>query len=338
MRLDALANRLGGDLQGDPAVEVRSVVPLEEARAGTIVVLTDPRHLSRVEAAGAALILPHDAPPTRSPAIRVRNARLALALALGALAPRPAPPAGIHPTSVLGARVRIGTDVFLGPYTCVGSDVSLGDRAQIHAHAVIEDDVRIGPECVLHPHATVRRGCALGARVVLQSGAVIGADGFGYAQDENRRHVLIPQMGRVVIEDDVEIGANTTVDRAVFGATRIGRGTKIDNLVHVAHNVEIGEDVAIAAAVFIAGSVRIGNRVLIGGLVGIRDHVEIGDDAIVQGDSGVARSIEAGQMVGGHPAVFHLLQRRIEAASKRLPEIVRQLRDLERRARRLEGG
>jgi UDP-3-O-[3-hydroxymyristoyl] glucosamine N-acyltransferase len=338
MRLDALANRLGGELQGDPAIEVRSVVPLEEARSGTIVVLTDPHQLARAEAAGAVLILPHDAPPTRSPSIRVRNARLALALALSALAPRPAPPAGIHPTCVLGARVRMGRDVFLGPYACVGSEVTLGDRAQVHAHAVIEDDVRIGPECVLHPHATVRRGCALGARVVVQSGAVIGADGFGYAQDEHRRHVLIPQLGRVVIEDDVEIGANTTVDRAVFGATRIGRGTKIDNLVHVAHNVQIGEDVAIAAAVFIAGSVRIGNRVLIGGLVGIRDHVEIGDDVIVQGDSGVARNIEAGQMVGGHPAVFHLLQRRIEATTKRLPEIVRHLRDLERRTRRLEGG
>jgi UDP-3-O-[3-hydroxymyristoyl] glucosamine N-acyltransferase len=234
--------------------------------------------------------------------------------------------------------VRLGRDVFLGPYACIGTDVTISDRAQVHAHAVVEDDVRIGPECVLHPHATVRRGCALGARVVVQSGAVIGADGFGYAQDENRRHVLIPQTGGVVIEDDVEIGANTTVDRAVFGATRIGRGTKLDNLVHVAHNVQIGEDAAIAAAVFIAGSVRIGNRVLIGGLVGVRDHVEIGDDVIVQGDSGIARSVEAGQMVGGHPAVFHVLQRRIEAATKRLPEMIRQLRDLERRARRPEGG
>ena len=338
MRLVALAQRLGGDLQGDPATEVRSVVAPEEARPGTIVVLTDPHHLARAEAAGAALILPHDAPPTQSPAIRVRNARLALALALGALVPRPAPPAGIHPTCVLGARVRVGRDVFLGPYACVGNDVTLGDRAQVHAQAVIEDDVRIGAECVLHPHATVRRGCTLGARVVLQSGVVIGADGFGYAQDENRRHILIPQTGGVIVEDDVEIGANTTVDRAVFGATRIGRGSKIDNLVHVAHNVQIGEDVAIAAAVFIAGSVRIGNRVLIGGLVGIRDHVVIGDDAIVQGGTGVARSVEAGQMVAGTPAVSHLHQRRIEAATRRLPEIVRHLRDLERRVRRLEGG
>ena len=268
----------------------------------------------------------------------MRNTRLALALALGALAPRPARPAGIHSACVLGARVQMGQDVFLGPYAVVGDDVVLGDRVQVHPHAVIEDEVCIGADSVLHPHATVRRGCRLGARVVLQSGVVIGADGFGYAQDAQRRHVPIPQVGHVVIEDDVEIGANTTVDRAVLGATRIGRGTKIDNLVHIAHNVQIGEDVGIAAAVFIAGSVRIGSRVLIGGLVGIKDHVEIGDDVIVQGGTGVASPVEPGQMVAGLPAVDHLRQRRIEAATRRLPEIVRHLRDLERRVRRLEGG
>ena len=203
---------------------------------------------------------------------------------------------------------------------------------------VIEDDVQIGPDSILHAQATIRRGSRLGARVVVQSGAVVGSDGFGYAQDAERRHIHIPQIGRVVIEDDVEIGANTTVDRAMLGVTRIGRGTKLDNLVHIAHNVQIGEDVAIAAAVFVAGSARIGNRVLIGGWVGVRDHAVIGDDAIVHADTGVSEDVAPGDVVAGHPAWPARSQRRAEAAYRRLPELVRGFRELTRRLRRLEGG
>src|SRR5207302_341632 len=232
----------------------------------------------------------------------VASVRLALALALRALAPRTAPPAGIHPTCVLGARVTVGAESSLGPCVVVGNDVTLGERVQVHAHAVIEDDVQIGPDSILHAQVTVRRGCRLGARVVVQSGAVIGSDGFGYAQDAERRHIHIPQIGRVVLEDDVEIGANATVDRAMLGVTRIGRGTKLDNLVHIAHNVQIGEDVAIAAAVFVAGSARIGNRVLIGGWVGVRGHAVIGGDAVVHAGSGVSGDVGAGDVVAGHPA------------------------------------
>ncbi|TMI90780.1 MAG: UDP-3-O-(3-hydroxymyristoyl)glucosamine N-acyltransferase [Bacillati bacterium ANGP1] len=338
MRLDALAQRVGGELAGDPGLEVHQVAPPEDARPGTVVVVTDPRRLRQVEAAGAAVILPHDAPPTRLPAIRVASVRLALALALRALAPRTAPPAGIHPTCVRGARVTVGAECSLGPYVVVGNDVTLGDRVQAHAHVVIEDDVQIGPDSILHAQATIRRGSRLGARVVVQSGAVVGSDGFGYAQDAERRHIHIPQIGRVVIEDDVEIGANTTVDRAMLGVTRIGRGTKLDNLVHIAHNVQIGEDVAIAAAVFVAGSARIGNRVLIGGWVGVRDHAVIGDDAIVHADTGVSEDVAPGDVVAGHPAWPARSQRRAEAAYRRLPELVRGFRELTRRLRRLEGG
>jgi len=337
MRLDALAERLGGDLTGDPGIEVHGVVPPEEARPGTVVVLTDPRRLPQVEAARVPVILPRDAPETPLPAIRVPNVRLALALAIRALRPSKTPPPGIHPTCVLGARTRIGEGAYLGPFVAVGDDVTIAARSQIHAHGVIEDDAQIGPECVLHPRVTIRHGCRLGARVVIQSGTVIGSDGFGYAQDAQRRHVFIPQVGGVVIGDDVEIGANVTVDRGMLGATRIGRGTKLDNLIHIAHNVEIGEDVAIAAAVFIAGSVRIGNRVLIGGLAGVSDHLVIGDDAVVMADTGVSQDVPPGGVVAGHPAWPRTARRRAEAAYRRLPELVRRLRDLERRVRRLEG-
>ncbi len=337
MRLDALAQRVGGDLAGDPSIEVHQVVSPEEARPGTVVVLTDPRRLPEVEAARAPVILPRDAPETQLPAIRVGNVRLALALAIRAFIPPKTPPSGIHPTCVIGSRARIDDGAFLGPLVTVGGDVTIGARAQIHAHGVIEDGVQIGPECVLHARVTIRHGCSLGARVVIQSGTVIGSDGFGYAQDAQRRHVFIPQVGRVVLGDDVEIGANVTVDRAMLGATRIGRGTKLDNLIHIAHNVQIGEDVAIAAGVFIGGSTRIGNRVLIAGLTGIRDHIEIADDAIVMGDTGVSQDVPPGEVVAGHPAWPRKSQRRAEAAYRRLPELVRRLRDLEQRVRRLEG-
>jgi UDP-3-O-[3-hydroxymyristoyl] glucosamine N-acyltransferase len=337
MRLAVLAQRVGGELVGDPGIEIEAVVAPEDARPGTVVVLTDPRRLAEVEAGHAAVILPRDAPATSLPSIRVEETRMALALAIRALVPAVAPPPpGVHPTCVIGSGTRIGAGVYLGPYVVVGDEVTIGDRSQIHAHGILEQGVVLGADCVLHSRVTIRHGCSLGSRVIVQSGTIIGSDGFGYAQDARRRHVPIPQVGRVVIGDDVEIGANVAIDRAMLGVTRIGRGTKLDNLIQIAHNVQIGEDCAFAAAVFIAGSARIGDRVLIGGFVGIKDHVEIADDAIVMADTGVWREVPAGTVVAGHPAQPRFAERRSQAVYQRLPALVRQLRELAQRVRRLE--
>lgn len=337
MRLSELAERVGGRLSGDPDVEIGRVAPPEDAGPGAVVVVADPALVSGIDGRAAAVIVRDDAPATRGPAIRVRDPRLALAQALRALTPSARPEAGVHATCVLGERVRLGDGVFLGPYVVVGPDVVVGARAQIHAHGVLEEGVRVGPDAVLHARVTIRRGCTLGARVVIQSGAVIGSDGFGYAQDAARRHIPIPQVGTVVLGDDVEIGANSTVDRATLGATRIGRGTKLDNYVHIGHNVEIGEDVAMAAACFIAGSVRIGNRVLMGGMSGVADHLTVGDDAVVLGDTGVTRNVPPRTVVSGHPARPRMQRHRADAAVRRLPQALRELAELRRRLDRLEG-
>jgi UDP-3-O-[3-hydroxymyristoyl] glucosamine N-acyltransferase len=337
MRLAELAERVGGRVTGDAGVEVVRVAPPEDAGPGAVVVVADPALISRVEERASAVIVREDAPATRGPAIRVPDPRLALAHALRVLMPAAPPPAGVHPTCVLGRRVHLGDGVFLGPYVVVGSDVIVGDGAQVHAHGVLEDGVRIGAGAVLHPRVTIRARCTLGARVVIQSGAVIGSDGFGYAQDPARRHIPIPQVGTVLLGDDVDIGANTTVDRATLGTTRIGRGTKIDNYVHIGHNVEIGEDVAMAAGCFIAGSVRIGNRVLMGGMSGVADHLTVGDDAVVLGDTGVTRDVPPRTVVAGHPARPRMQRQRADAAVLRLPDALRHLADLRRRLDRLEG-
>jgi len=331
MRLGDLATYLGGTLVGDPAVEVSGVGEPEGADPGTIVYAADEHALRSAESgAAAAVLLPAELPPGRKPAIRAANARLAFARLLALFAPAQPRPPGVHPTAVLGADVTLAPDVHIGPHVVLGDRVRVGARTALLTGTVVESDAVVGEDCILGPHVTVRAGCVLGHRVILHPGAVVGSDGFGYAQDESGP-VKIPHLGRVVIEDDVEIGANTAVDRGTLGETRIGARTKIDNLVQVAHNVRIGRGVLIAGQVGLAGSVTVEDGAVLAGQVGVRDHTRIGAGATVLAQAGVTKDIPPREVVSGMPARPHRQELRVQAYLRRLPELFSGFQALQRR-------
>jgi UDP-3-O-[3-hydroxymyristoyl] glucosamine N-acyltransferase len=269
------------------------------------------------------------------PALRTPNPHLALARALSIFHPEPVSVPGIHSTAVTAADARVASDACVGPLCVLGPGTEVGPGTILEAQVAVGARVRIGAGCRIHPHVTLRDDVVLGDRVIIHSGAVIGADGFGYARD-GHRYVKIPQVGRVVIEDDVEIGANVCIDRATLDETRIGRGTKIDNLVQIGHNVRIGADTAIVAQTGISGSVRVGSRVTLAGQVGVVDHVEIGDDVTVGAQAGVTKDVPPQATVLGAPAVPHTEFKRQLAALARLPELRKTLRALEERLAALE--
>jgi UDP-3-O-[3-hydroxymyristoyl] glucosamine N-acyltransferase len=336
VRLAELAERLGCRLEGDGGVEIGGVRSLEDAGPGDLTFVTEARHLPRLETSGAgAVILAAALPGSKRPALRTSNPYLALARALVVFYQPLSGVPGIHPTAVVSADARVHDTASIGPLCVLAGGVEIGAGTILDAQVFVGGNVRVGQDCRLFPQVTLREGTELGDRVVVHSGTVIGADGFGYARD-GARYVKIPQIGRVVLEDDVEIGANAAIDRATLGTTRIGRGTKIDNLVQIAHNVQVGEDTVIVAQVGISGSSRIGSRVTIAGQVGVTDHVQVGDNAIVGAQAGVSKDVPEGAIVLGAPAVHHLEFKRQLAATARLPQLGKRFRALEERLRGLE--
>ncbi len=336
MRLGELAERLGCRLEGDGGLEISAVRGLEDAGPRDLSFVAHERYLTRLPSSAAgAVILAEGWPPVDRPALRTPNPVLAFARALTLFHPLPTPAPGIHPTAVVAPDARVAPDASVGPLTVLGPGVRVGAGTILDAHVTVGAGVQIGEGCRIFPQVVLRDGGLLGDRVIVHSGAVIGADGFGFARD-GHRYVKIPQVGRVVIEDDVEIGANVTIDRATLGETRIGRGTKIDNLVQIAHNVRIGADTVIVAQVGISGSSRVGSRVTLAGQVGVVDHVEIGDDVIVGAQAGVTKDIPPGSVVLGSPAIPHGEFKRQVAAVARLPEMRKLLRALEERLAALE--
>lgn len=335
MKLTCLAEKLGALLEGSGDVEIRGVAGLNEANQGDLTFVQENRLAQLEQTQASAAIVPMNAPSFRLPLLRVKNPRLAFARSLELFSPKPEQQAGIHERAVLGKNVVIGADPSIHPYVVIADDVKIGARATIYSGAYIGRGTTIGDDAVIYSNVNIREGVRIGDRVIVHAGATIGSDGFGYVTEAGKHH-KIPQVGGVIIGDEVEIGANSTIDRATLGNTEIKRGTKIDNLVHVAHNVTIGEHCFLIAQVGIAGSCTLGNYVVLAGQVGLADHISIGDGAVVSAQSGVIKNIEPGQVMGGYYAMPQREWLKVQALVPKLPELKKQLAYLGRQVQELQ--
>ena len=335
--LEQICIQVGGKLSGDPHCPIEGAGPLDQAGPGQITFAEKGPHLKKLDQVRAsAVIVPEDTPAIATSTIQVANPRLAFAQAVTMLYPAHRPSAAVHPTAVVGRDCRIGKGVSIGAGTVIGNRVTLGDHVVLHPHVVVGDDVAIGPDSEIHPQVAVLERCRIGCRVVIHAGTVIGSDGFGFVQDGGR-HIKMPHTGIVQIDDDVEVGANNTIDRAVFGKTWIREGVKTDNLVHIAHNVVIGEHSLIIAQVGIAGSSTIGRHVILAGQAGISGHLTVGDEVIVGPQSGIGQDIPGRQVVsGGTVAMPHATWLRLQRVLPALPDLHKQVRQLEKRLTALE--
>jgi UDP-3-O-[3-hydroxymyristoyl] glucosamine N-acyltransferase len=330
--LGELGAALGRPVEGDPTFVVRGVAPLARAGAGDLSFVRSSRFARVLEDSGAgALVAPPGLDTGGRPTLRTARPDLDFARALGRLCPPERPAPGVHPAAVVADDAHVDPSACVGPRAVVGARTRVGPRSVLHAGAVVYPDVRVGADCVLHAGCVVREETEIGDRVVLHPGVVIGADGFGYTLDEGGRPLKVPQVGRVVLEDDVEIGANATVDRAALGETRVRRNAKIDDLVMVSHNCDIGEDVLIAAQSGLAGSTTIGRGAILMGQTGSAGHLVIGAGSILNGRAAVHRDLPPGSRVWGAPPLEERRWHRSMAALARLPEALRRLRALERR-------
>ena len=336
MKLEKIAEWVAGTLQGDGSLEISGIMGVEQAQAGHITFLIKKKFLDILNRSQASAVLVNEPVDTQIPQIIVASPELAFARLLREFHPEPKPTPGIHDRAVVGKNVTLGEQVTLSAGVCVGDDVEIGDHVQLFPGVVVGEGCRIGSHTVLHPNVTLYRDTELGSHVILHAGVVIGADGFGYALDEKGEHYKISQIGRVVIEDHVEIGANSCVDRAAMGITLIKRGTKIDNLVQVAHNCTVGEHSILVAQVGLAGSCTLGHHVVLAGQAGIIDHITIGDQVTITARSGVTRNIESNKVYGGYPAVPLGEWKKYVTVIPKLPELARKIRDLETRLKEIE--
>ncbi len=333
MKLKELAAKLGLELRGEGGVEIFAPAPIEAAGPGTIIFVASARFapmLTRTTAT-AAIVAPEFAAGAKCPVLISANPYADFARVIDIFFPRYRPAPGIDPSAKIAPDAKIGADASIGPFAVVGAGVTIGARAILHPHAVIYPNVRIGDDFIAHSHAVVREGCVIGNRVTLLDGAVIGADGFGFVESAGTL-VKIPQVGIAVLEDEVEIGAKSTVDRATLGATILHRGVKLDDQVHIGHNCEIGEYSRFAAHVGIAGSTKIGKWCQFGGQVGCADHAKIGDRVLASAQSGLHGEIADDAVVAGTPHADMKYYRRYAALWWRIPELFRRVRAIEGRA------
>jgi len=335
--LGQLAEALGATLEGDAARVVRGVAPLESAGPDDVSFLTDARYRAAALASRAgAFVAAAGISGLPAPVLRVAAPQQAMIDLLLLFHPTPPLVSGVHPSAIIAGDARVDAAAAVGPLVVVEAGARVASGTRVGAFAFVGAGVEVGEDCVLGPHVTLLAGARLGRRVIVHAGSVIGADGFGFAFD-GARHRKIPQTGGVIIEDDVEIGANCAIDRATFGHTIIRRGTKIDNLVQIGHNVEVGEHSILVAQVGVSGSSRLGRGVVLAGQVGVADHVSVGDGALVGAQAGVPSDVEAGGRYLGTPARPIVEAKRIFAAESRLPELLQRVRALERTVEALGG-
>lgn len=336
MRVAELARHLDCPFQGDGQVLIQGVSGLDNAKKGDLVFYSHKKYRPFFENTQAsAAIVPLEEKSTHIPIIQAQDPHAAFIQAVKLFISPYRPEPGIHTLAQVSPSATIGDNVSIGAYVVVGDNVEIKDNTVIFPHVTIYPRVEIGKDCIVHSQVSLREDVSIGNRVILHNGVVIGSDGYGYIKSKNKQHIKIPQIGTVVIEDDVEIGANSTVDRAALGKTIIKKGTKIDNLVQIGHNVEIGENNIIIAQVGIGGSSKTGDNVLLAGQAGIPDHIEIGDDVIVAAKTGVTKNIPTGAMISGSPHLDIQVWRKAWAAIPKLYDLIREVRKLKKQVEEL---
>ncbi|MFM2139546.1 MAG: hypothetical protein RJA57_1853 [Bacteroidota bacterium] len=338
-----IALLIDGVVEGNPEVSVTSFGKIEEALAGQLSFLANPKYEDHLYATGASIVIVNRDLSLRQPVmatlIRVGDAYSAFAALLQhyqQLIQQQL--TGVQQPSFVAPSAILGESVFIGAFAYVSDGVSVGDGSKVHPQVYLGRNVQIGKQCILHPGVKVYDDCRLGDRVTVHAGSIIGSDGFGFAPQEDGSFRKVPQIGNVIIEDDVEIGSNTTIDRATIGSTLIRSGAKLDNLIQIAHNVEIGQHTVVAAQAGISGSTKVGNNVLIGGQAGIVGHIHLGDGARVNAQSGVSKSIPAGKAVTGSPAYDYTAALKSQALTRKLPDIEKTILQLKREIEALRNG
>ena len=336
MKLSELAARLECRLEGDGELDVTRVAGIQDAQPGDVTFLANPKYEKTLGSTRAtAVILKEEAPPAPCAMLRARDPYLAFARAVALFAPISRPAPGIHAMAAIAGNAQLGADVSIGPFVAIDEGARVGARTVIYPNVTIGAGAIVGSDCIIHSNVAVRERCTLGDRVILQNGVVVGGDGYGFVRRGDGTHEKIPQVAVVVIEDDVELGANTTVDRPAVGETRIKSGTKLDNLVQIGHGVTVGRNVLMAAQVGIAGSTDIEDDVVFGGQVGVGGHLTIGRGAIAVGQSGVTNSLDPRAFVAGYPAIDNREWRKASVLFRRLPEMKRRIEQLEARVAEL---
>ncbi len=329
--LKELADDVKGSLLGDPDIQIRGVAGIREAEEGEITFLSNPKYAPYLNKTRAsAVIVGEKVEGTSCAQLIVKNPYYAFAIILQRFADRPVPASGIHPRAFIGENVRMGKPVSIAPMAVIDDGAEIGSGTVIYPGVYVGKGARIGDHSILYSNVSISDGIRIGKRVIIHSGAVIGSDGFGFATQGGRHH-KIPQVGSVEVEDDVEIGANVTIDRGALGNTVVGRGTKIDNLVQIAHNVQVGEDCLLISQVGISGSVEIGNRVTLAGQTGVAGHLKIGDNVIAAARAGIAKDVQSNEVVSGSPAIPHREWLSAAVLFSKLPEFRKRIMALEKK-------